>query len=645
MSESLTVLVIGGAPDVAAIVTEFDAAANPLLDVEVVADAAAARARARRGPQVAGIVLAPGHADVDELIEDLAGEPALDGIRTVLVTDRRAHDDVTRAIDADRLDAVLASAWRPGELAAHVTSQVTRWLRTQRPDHPVLLELDATDRYHRAYEAPSSELLRDLELDDHAIAERLSAAIDRALGRRPRLRLTAGTRLTHQNTPVNGVFVIRSGSVALDRTTSLGEIRLHHGSTGPVVGLLSLAQQRRAFFTARSTTQIEVVHLDLEQLDRALRAEPEVGAAMAAASVRALARRLRRAEQLQLEKLQLNRELEAERQRLAAALEALETARLELVEQARYATLGELAAGVAHELNNPVAALSRAASFVAEDIARLLDGHPRGGLAREALEAARTRPALRAAEERAARRELGAALGDAGLAHRLVSAGITEVEQARRLGAGREDPEDSLVVVESAASLGTALRNLEIGSQRISELVASLRAYARPDLQPVDGVDVNTLLDDTLRLVAHRLQGTEVVRRFGELPSIRARPGPLDQVWTNLLVNAAESLGGAGRIEVVTDAPDAAHVRVRIIDDGPGIDPELLPRLFEPRFTTKNGQVRYGLGLGLSIARRTVESHGGCIELDSRPGRTCATVLLPVAGPTDGDDADQEARA
>ncbi len=639
MSESLTVLVIGDEADVAAIVAEFDASANQLLDVEVVADADAARDRARRGTQVGGIVLAPTRHDVDEVLENLAGEPALESIRTVLVTDRRSHDDVTRAIDADRLDAVVATGWRPGELAAHVTSQVTRWLRAQRSDHPVLLELDAIDRYHRAFEAPSSELLRDLELDDHAIAERLSAAIDRALGRRPRLQLAAGTRLTHQNTPVNGVFVIRSGSVALDRTTSLGEIRLHHGSTGPVVGLLSLAQQRRAFFTARSTTQVEVLHLDLEQLDRALRAEPEVGAAMAAASVRALARRLRRAEQLQLEKRQLNLELEAERQRLAAALQALETARLELVEQARYATLGELAAGVAHELNNPVAALSRATSYVGEDIARLLEGHPQGELASSALETARTRPALRAAEERAARRELGAALGDAAVARRLVSAGITEVAQARRLGA---DHEESLAVVESAASLGTALRNLEVGSQRISELVASLRAYARPDLQPIDGVDVNELLDDTLRLVAHRLQGSEVVRRFGELPPVRARPGPLDQVWTNLLVNAAESLDGAGRIEVVTDAPDPGHVRVRIIDDGPGIDPELLPRLFEPRFTTKNGQVRYGLGLGLSIAKRTVESHGGRIELDSQPGRTCATVVLPVGGPADGDDLDEE---
>jgi two-component system, NtrC family, sensor kinase len=78
-------------------------------------------------------------------------------------------------------------------------------------------------------------------------------------------------------------------------------------------------------------------------------------------------------------------------------------------------------------------------------------------------------------------------------------------------------------------------------------------------------------------------------------------------------------------------------VRVRIIDDGPGIDPEVLPRVFEPRFTTKQGTVRYGLGLGLAIARRIVEQHGGTIALTSEPGRTEASVVLPVAGPPEED--------
>jgi CRP-like cAMP-binding protein len=218
--------------------------------------------------------------------------------------------------------------------------------------------------------------------------------------------LTAGTRLTRQDLEVNGVFVVRSGAVALDRWTEVGEVRLHHRSTGPVVGLLSLAQQRRAFFTARATTEVEVLHLTVEQLDVAVHRSPAVAAALAAGAVRALAARLRRSEQLQVQKRQLNLELEHERRRLSEAYDALEAARLELVEQARFATLGELAAGVAHELNNPVAALTRAASFVGEDVRALLTDHPEADLLGEVLEAARARPPTRPADERAARRSV-----------------------------------------------------------------------------------------------------------------------------------------------------------------------------------------------------------------------------------------------
>ena len=109
----------------------------------------------------------------------------------------------------------------------------------------------------------------------------------------------------------------------------------------------------------------------------------------------------------------------------------------------------------------------------------------------------------------------------------------------------------------------------------------------------------------------------------------------MGQVWTNLLVNAAEALDGEGHIRVLTDAPDPEHVRVRISDDGPGMPPDVLKRAFEPRFTTKQGTVRYGLGLGLAIARRVVEQHDGRLSLEADASGTTATVILPVAGPAD----------
>lgn len=562
--------------------------------------------------------------DTDQRIDELHAHPRGRGTCTILITDQEVLDDVAEAIDSDRIAAVIAAPWPANRVAEHARSQLARRLRSRDPADPRLAELD---RGERPLELPTSSLLRDLEADERTLTDRLVAAMDRALGRRPRLRLPSGTRLTHQGVGVDGVVVVLSGSVALDRASEVGELRLHHASTGPVVGLLSLTQQRQAFFTARATTDVVVVHISLEQLDHALAVEPDVGAVMAAATARALARRLRRAEQLQVEKIKLNRELDHERASLATALRQLEGARLELVESARMATLGELSAGIAHELNNPASAVTRAASFIADDLGKLLVDHPDGQALITAFHAGTRSSPLPTARQRELRRTMAEVVGDTTLARRLVDAGMTDGDEVRRLIRRRSTTHRELLA--TAAELGAAVRNLELGTTRVSELVASLRSYARPTDAPVE-VDVRRTLDDALHLVTHRLDGIEVVRDDDpDLPTVRGHPGPLGQVWTNLVLNAVDALDGAGQLTVTTRKADDA-VEVGIADDGPGIPADLLPKLFEPRFTTKQGRVRYGLGLGLAISERIVHEHGGTIEVTSEPGHTVVTVRLPT---------------
>lgn len=219
-----------------------------------------------------------------------------------------------------------------------------------------------------------------------------------------------------------------------------------------------------------------------------------------------------------MERNELNAKLKKEQRRLAKALSALEAARLELIQQARFATLGELAAGVAHELNNPVAALTRAAATLAEEVSRLVASHPQGQVLGEVLESTRNRPGLSTAQERQVRRELEKLTKDPELAWRLVAAGITDPALARSVQPKQLD------MVESAAMLGTAARNIEVASARIAELATSLRSYARPESDALDGVDLNAGIEDTLRLVAHRLHGIKVVRDYGDIP--RCGPTP-----------------------------------------------------------------------------------------------------------------------
>lgn len=572
---------------------------------------------------------------LDEALALIRSHAQFQRTRTLLVTDNMALTDINESVDAGMIHAVITEPWRPGVLGQQALTEATHYMRAYYPAHPTTRHLETV--YRDGTSARISRLLRFLESDAEAMVARIIKGIDTVLGPRPRITLPAGTRLTRQGYAVDALFVALDGKVALERRTDQGTFVMHHATTGPLVGILSFAQQHTAFFTSRATTDVTAIHLTLEQADLVFNEDPVVSAAMAATAIRSLDRRLRRSEQLQVEKIQLAEELEAERAHLATALAQLESARLTLVAHERFATLGQLSAGVAHELNNPVAAMQRSMEHLERDIAKLVASHEHSDFVSSALERARHRPPMSTADERASRRAITEQIGDPALAHQLVAAGVTDPQEAAAL---YNSGPTTLELLEASAGIGASLRNLDGASSRIRRLVASLKSYARPDNEPIDGVDVNECIEDTLRLTKYRLREIEVETIYGDIPLIRAHPGQLDQVWTNILVNSADALGGSGKITIETKwseriRPDGDidyTVDVIMRDNGPGIPPETLPRIFEPRFTTKSGQVRFGLGMGLSVVKSIVEHHGGTIEMTSEPGCTQTTVVLPVEG-------------
>ena len=579
---------------------------------------------------------------LDVLAGQLQDRPALRTTRLLLLTRRDELTHLGRALDEDWVHEVVSVPWTPGALGHRAGAHVTRWLRETLPDDPRLAHLDADT----PPDLPQASLLSKFAGDDDELVAELVAACERVLGPRPRLHLPRGVRVTREGMPVDAVYILEHGTVALTRVTRAGKVTLHHATTGRIIGILSLASQGSAFVTATTTSEVELILLSVEQLDRALRGDPMTGEALAALLIRSLVGRLERSEILQVEKIELHAALDAERSRLekerarlAEALDALEQARLELLAQERFATLGELAAGVAHELNNPVAALERASAHEGAAVATLLASHPRGDLARAALERARNLPARSTADERALRRRLEKAVRDRETARRLVAAGVEDPGEAARLARSTAD----LALVEAAAGVGRGERNTVLATARIRSLVAALSAYVRPEGGARERVDVRESVEDALRLVAHRLDHVEVVRDYSQVPLVPARAGELVQVWTNLISNAADALarGATAAAGSTLDAPlgpptltlsvrpQDGGVRVDVVDNGPGIAREHLDRIFEPRFTTNHGQVRYGLGLGMGLAKSVVDAHGGTITVVSRPGRTRVSVTLP----------------
>jgi signal transduction histidine kinase len=312
-----------------------------------------------------------------------------------------------------------------------------------------------------------------------------------------------------------------------------------------------------------------------------------------------------------------------------------------------------MSAGLAHELNNPAAAALRTAGAL-RDALDVLGGVVGGfvesgvtreqagrlvALQREALERAtdgRAVDALAAADAEEAMLEVLERHGMAdGWRHAepLAAAGLDEAwitEVAEHAG-----PALPIAVAWVSASLTarSLAADLQESTQRMSTLVRAIKDYSYMDRAALQEVDVHDGLDTTLTVLGHRLKHTDidVVRAYGEgVPRICVYGSELNQVWTNLLVNAIDALGDRGRIEIATAPCGDRGVEVRIADDGPGIPPDVQRRIFEPFFTTK--PVGMGTGLGLDTARRiVVDRHEGDLTVTSRPGETVFRVRLPRA--------------
>lgn len=314
--------------------------------------------------------------------------------------------------------------------------------------------------------------------------------------------------------------------------------------------------------------------------------------------------------------------------------------------------VGKLAAGLAHELNNPVAAAARGVATLREyerqrqgAFAEVVEG---GAPAAElgalvAVAAAATdgtEPSARLDPLAASDREqqLFEALDRRGvedafdIASTLTDAGLDETwvdRVAESVGAGRLSA--GLRFVAACAGARVLLAEMEEATKRVSDLVGAVKSYSYVDQAPRQHVDIHEGLDSTLALLAHKLREKQVdiVRDFDpELPGIEASGSELNQVWTNLIDNAVDALDTGGRLTLSTRR-QGERVLVEVGDNGPGIPEDVQARVFDAFFTTK--PVGQGTGLGLDIAQRIVIRHHGELRLQSQPGDTRFQVLLPLS--------------
>jgi len=288
------------------------------------------------------------------------------------------------------------------------------------------------------------------------------------------------------------------------------------------------------------------------------------------------------------------RQLQEQKQSLEQTLEHLQQAQMQLVQVEKMASIGQLAAGVAHEINNPIGFISSNLNSLAnyvEDLKRVLAAYDE--LLGECLQSS--------SELRA------------------------KAEEVRRL---RDEADVNYILSDLVDLISESIE----GTHRVRQIVSDLRDFSHVDSPEVTEEDINQLLDKTINVAWNELKyKTEVVREYGQIPAIPCYGGKLGQVFLNLLVNAAQAIEKRGTITIRTGAGDD-HVWVEIEDTGCGIPPEHLNRIFEPFFTTK--EVGKGTGLGLHLAYKIVQAHQGRITVQSTVGKgTTFRIELPLTGP------------
>lgn len=279
-------------------------------------------------------------------------------------------------------------------------------------------------------------------------------------------------------------------------------------------------------------------------------------------------------------------DLEARNEELLRKKEQLERLQAQIIHSEKMASLGQLAAGIAHELNNPV-------------------GYVHGNM--EILEKC--------------------AAGLLTLLKYYDDAGITGpvAEGAAKIKA-------EIGYDYTVSDLASIISDCRDGAERVRDIVQNLRTFSRLDEAEFKTTDIHEGIDSTIRLLSRYFSGGKIrlLREYGELPSVEAYSAQLNQVWANLLINAAQAVAEKGGDVCIRTNVDEDSVVIAVTDNGVGIPPENLSRIFDPFFTTK--AVGDGTGLGLSISFGIIERHGGKISVESKPGQgSTFTVTLPIS--------------
>lgn len=300
---------------------------------------------------------------------------------------------------------------------------------------------------------------------------------------------------------------------------------------------------------------------------------------------------------------------------------AREKAFQKLLETEKVASLGQLAAGVAHELNNAIAVLGRNSEWLSQALGHVFERSDTLAFYQKGLTEGY---GLSSKDRRQQRNKL----------EKKWKVPALKAEQVVELGLGEDalkKSDDELMAYHAAWKMGSALHDVLVASKQAAHVVRSMKVLGMASTEHVSGIDINGTIQDALSLSKPLLDGIDVVVDLKTLPFVVANAGELVQIWLNLIKNACESMGQVATPRLSIESRCVSGVATVYIEDcGSGIPEDILPHIFQPNVTTKVDGLSFGLGLGLTIVQRLVHQLNGQVTVESCPGRTSFCVQIPI---------------